>query len=144
MSRIPFLITIPASPITPTPSMMVAMVIPVNAYPSNTPMMEKKISVSTMNGLLIELNCNTRIRNISPSASNKAVNRNCDVSASCCPCPVCLMVTSDGILYFDLNSVIFCASSVLTFAAMVGSSTFDCNWMVRFTFLRAMAPLVLV
>ena len=45
ISNIPFLITIPARPTTPTPSIMVAMVMPVKAYPSNTPIMLNPIVI---------------------------------------------------------------------------------------------------
>ena len=90
-------------------------------------MIEKKISVNTINGLLKELNCNTRIRKINPKAISNAIPKKLFVSASCSPCPVCLMVTSEGIGTKVLNLSILVASSLFTLAVIDGSKTFDCN-----------------
>ena len=83
MIRIPFFDynNLPAT--IPTSTMIMAIVIPVNAYPNNTPIIEKKISATTINGLLMELNCNTSIRKISAMAIPKAFTRNVFVSACC-------------------------------------------------------------
>ncbi len=61
ITRIPFLITIPASPRIPTPVITTDTCMPVIANPSNTPITLKTISVRMMTDLLTELNCTTRI-----------------------------------------------------------------------------------
>ena len=144
INKIPFLITIPANAITPTPNMMVAIVIPVKAYPSNTPMMLKNISVITINGLLMLLNCNTNIMKIIPSAMIRASSKNDCVSFSCSLCPLSFKLTSDGILLFVLKSSSFNCNSAFTLPTIVGSSTLLCNCMVRFTFFRFTAPVAVV
>ncbi len=106
--------------------------------------MEKKISVSTIKGLLILLNCSTRIKKISTSDMIMAFPRKEEVSCSCSLCPLNLIVTSAGMAFCSLNSLIFVCSCALIGATMVRSSTLLCNWIVRFTFLRFTPPAVLV
>ena len=86
-------------------------------------MMLKKISVSTINGLLMPLNCNTKIKKINNNEVSNAMPKNAPVSASCSPCPVCLIVTSAGILDIDLNFSICFANSTFAGPAKEGSVT---------------------
>ena len=82
ISRIAFFTTIPANPTMPTITIIKGIDIPVIAKPRKTPIILKKISVNTINGLLRESNCNTRIPKINPRAMTNAVPKN--PSDSCC------------------------------------------------------------
>ena len=62
MSKIPFLTTIPAKAMTPTPDMMIEKVIPKAIKPNNTPINDNNIVAKIMSGLTAELNCVARIK----------------------------------------------------------------------------------
>ena len=94
--RIPFLTTIPARAMIPTPLMTIENSILNTENPINTPIMLNRISVRIINGLLMELNCKTRIIIISRREAIIAQPRKAEVSA-CSSCePVIFIVTDSG------------------------------------------------
>ena len=85
----------------------------------------EKISVRTMNGLLIKLNCNTSIRIWPPGPWQCARNGSF-------PALFTLARLFDryigGYACFVLKSAILSPVSLFTAAVIGGSSTMDCNW----------------
>ena len=98
ITKIPFLTTIPARPTIPRPVISTEASIPKIEKPSNTPITLNTISVKIIIDLLTELNCNTSVSKIRPSAIINAFKRKAPVSACCSPSPVWVMVTPSPFL----------------------------------------------
>ena len=96
-------------------------------------MTEKKILVNTINGLLTELNCKTKIRKIIPKEMINALPK-----MHWFPVVVRFHRLANGYPIRHgirtLNWLIFSFNSWLMEATAVRSVTLDCNWMVRLLF----------
>ena len=111
-NKIPFRTTIPANATIPIPLITTDISMPKMVIPNNTPIILNRISLKMITGLLIELNCVTKIIKIKPRAVSMALPKNAAVS-NCSSCsPAIFTLTPSGVLNWSISDWILATTSL--------------------------------